>query len=97
MPEASEDLLSLGKLTKTRYSVVMQAGILELLYADPSREGEVALRVTGVSDVFPISLRAAERTREEVKQVTKVLKWRGSKVDKVFAAFPRVVSVKHIG
>jgi hypothetical protein len=68
-----------------------------LTYADPKRLGKVALSITAVNDVYPISLTAAERTDAEVKQVQETLRLHRKFVSKAFTAFPRVVTVKHIG
>jgi hypothetical protein len=56
MPEASGDLLSLGKLTRISFKALLHAGKLDLIYADPERLGEVALESTAANDVYPISL-----------------------------------------
>jgi hypothetical protein len=42
VPEATGDLLSLGKLTRISFKAVLHAGKLELFYADPERLDEVA-------------------------------------------------------
>jgi hypothetical protein len=63
VPGASEDLISLGKLTKVSYTGVMQhAGMLKLLYADASRKDKLALAVSADNNVFPIKVRNADDT-----------------------------------
>jgi hypothetical protein len=97
VPGASEDLISLGKLTKVSYTGVMHAGILKLLYADASRKDKVALAVSTVNNVFPIKVRNAERTDAEIMQVTHKLQAHAKVTDQARTAFPRLVTAKHIG
>jgi hypothetical protein len=75
----------------------MHAGMLKLLYADPSRKDEVALAVSAVNNVFPIKVRNAERTDTEKMQVTHQLQAHAKVTDKACTAFPRLVTAKHIG
>jgi hypothetical protein len=97
VPEASGDLLSLGKLTRFSFKALLYAGKQDLIYADPERLGEVALSITEVNDVYPISLTAAKRADAETKQVQETLRLHRKFISKAFSAFPRVVTVKHIG
>jgi hypothetical protein len=97
VPGASEDLISLGKLTKINYTGVMHADMLKLLYADTSRKDKVALTVSVVNNVCPIKVRNAERTDAEIMQVTHKLQAHAKVTDQARTAFPRLVTGKHIG
>jgi hypothetical protein len=97
VPEAQEDLMSLGKVTQFSFKAIIHAGILELKYADASRADEVAITITAVNDVFPFLLRSADRTDEEAEQVNGVLRAHGKAKYKACIAFPRVVTAKHDG
>jgi hypothetical protein len=47
--------------------------------------------------VYPISLTAAKRADAETRQVQETLRMHRKDISKAFSAFPRVVTVKHIG
>jgi hypothetical protein len=99
VPEASgeSDLLSLGKLTRISFKALLHAGKLDLIYVDPERLGEVGRSITAVNDVYPISLTAAKRADAETRQVQETLPLHRKFISKAFSAFPRVLTVKHIG
>jgi hypothetical protein len=97
VPEASGDLLSLGKVTRFSFKALLHVGKLNLIYADPERLGEVTLSITAVNDVYPISLTAAKRADAETRQVQETLRLHRKFISKAFSAFPRVLTVKHIG
>jgi hypothetical protein len=97
VPEATGDLLSLGKLTRFSFKALLHAGKLDLIYACPERLDKVALSITAVNDVYPISLRSAKRSDAEVRQVQETLRRHRKAISMAYSAFPRVVTVKHIG
>jgi hypothetical protein len=88
VPEASGDLLSLGKLTRISFKALLHAGKLDLIYANPERLGEVALSITAANDVYPVSLTAAKRADAETRQVQETLRLHRKFISKAFSAFP---------
>jgi hypothetical protein len=89
--------MSLGKLTRISFKVLLHAGKLDLIYGDPERLGEVALSITAVNDVYPLNLTGAKRADAETREAQETLYLHRKFIRKAFPAFPRVVTVKHIG
>ena len=97
VPQASEDLLFLGKITEVCYKAIVYKNVLELVDDDAARMNQVAPKVSAVNSVFSLSLWAAERSEAIDHQVNETLQKHGAAPEKALSAFPRVVSAKHVG